>query len=66
MFQTSTAKETQRRLPINYWKKLQATGATGVKIKVGGRMSNTPENAAQTRRYIPITQNLRRQHYHLC
>lgn len=34
--------------------KLQATGAKGVKIKVGGRMVNTPENAAQTRKYIPI------------
>lgn len=33
--------------------KLAATGAKGVKIKVGGRMVNTPENAAQTRRYIP-------------
>ncbi len=34
--------------------KLQATGAKGVKIKVGGRMVNTPENAAQTRKYIPM------------
>lgn len=34
--------------------KLQATGAKGVKIKVGGRMVNTPENATQTRKYIPI------------
>ena len=34
--------------------KLQATGAKGVKIKVGGRMVNTPENAAQTRKYIPV------------
>lgn len=33
--------------------KLQATGAKGVKIKIGGRMVNTAENAAQTRRYIP-------------
>jgi L-alanine-DL-glutamate epimerase-like enolase superfamily enzyme len=33
--------------------KLAATGAKGVKIKIGGRMVNTPENAAQTRRYIP-------------
>jgi L-alanine-DL-glutamate epimerase-like enolase superfamily enzyme len=33
--------------------KLKATGAKGVKIKIGGRMVNTPENAAQTRRYIP-------------
>lgn len=33
--------------------KLRATGATGVKIKVGGRMKNTPEDAAQTKRYIP-------------
>ena len=34
--------------------KLTDTGATGVKIKVGGRMSNTPEDVAQTRRYVPV------------
>ncbi len=34
--------------------KLAETGAKGVKIKIGGRMSNTPENAAQTKRYIPV------------
>lgn len=34
--------------------KLAATGAKGVKIKVGGRMVNTPENAAQTRRFLPV------------
>jgi L-alanine-DL-glutamate epimerase-like enolase superfamily enzyme len=34
--------------------KLSDTGARGVKIKVGGRMSNTPADAAQTRRYIPV------------
>lgn len=34
--------------------KLTVTGAKGVKIKVGGRMVNTPENAAQTRKYIPV------------
>lgn len=34
--------------------KLQDTGAKGVKVKVGGRMVNTPENDAQTRRYIPL------------
>jgi L-alanine-DL-glutamate epimerase-like enolase superfamily enzyme len=33
--------------------KLKTTGAKGVKIKIGGRMVNTPENAAQTRRYVP-------------
>ncbi len=38
--------------------KLQATGAKGVKIKVGGRMINTPENAAQTRKYIPILRKI--------
>jgi len=38
--------------------KLQATGATGVKIKIGGRMVNTPENAAQTRRYLPILRKI--------
>jgi len=30
------------------FEKLQATGATGVKIKVGGRMFNTVENATQS------------------
>ena len=34
--------------------KLADTGARGVKIKVGGRMVNTPENSAQTKRYIPV------------
>lgn len=34
--------------------KLQATGAKGVKIKIGGRMRNTPQDAAQTRRYVPM------------
>ena len=34
--------------------KLAATGAKGVKIKIGGRMVNTAENAAQTRRYVPL------------
>ena len=33
--------------------KLEATGAMGVKIKIGGRMSNSPDNAAQTKRYVP-------------
>lgn len=34
--------------------KLEATGAKGIKIKVGGRMVNTPENTAQTKRYVPM------------
>jgi len=34
--------------------KLAATGAKGVKIKVGGRMMNTPENDAQTRKFVPM------------
>lgn len=38
--------------------KLEATGAKGVKIKVGGRMVNTPENATQTRKYIPILRKI--------
>ncbi|MFN4145427.1 MAG: mandelate racemase/muconate lactonizing enzyme family protein [Runella sp.] len=38
--------------------KLQATGAKGVKIKIGGRMVNTPENAAQTRRYVPTLRKI--------
>lgn len=33
--------------------KLAATGARGVKVKIGGRMVNTKENDAQTKRYIP-------------
>jgi L-alanine-DL-glutamate epimerase-like enolase superfamily enzyme len=33
--------------------KIAVTGAKGVKIKIGGRMVNTPENDAQTRRFIP-------------
>lgn len=38
--------------------KLTITGAIGVKIKVGGRMVNTPENAAQTRSYIPLLRKI--------
>lgn len=38
--------------------KLHVTGAKGVKIKVGGRMVNTPENAAQTRKYIPLLRKI--------
>lgn len=34
--------------------KVQATGATGVKIKVGGRMSNTREDTIQTKRFVPV------------
>lgn len=34
--------------------KLAVTGAKGVKIKIGGRMVNTPENDAYTKRYIPV------------
>jgi L-alanine-DL-glutamate epimerase-like enolase superfamily enzyme len=34
--------------------KLAATGARGVKVKVGGRMVNTPRYEAQTRRFIPL------------
>jgi L-alanine-DL-glutamate epimerase-like enolase superfamily enzyme len=38
--------------------KLQATGAKGVKIKIGGRMVNTAENAAQTKRYVPTLRKI--------
>ena len=34
--------------------KLAITGAKGVKIKVGGRMTNTSENDAQTRKFVPM------------
>lgn len=34
--------------------KLAATGARGVKIKVGGRMRNTPADDARTRRLVPL------------
>ena len=34
--------------------KLAATGATGVKIKVGGRMRNTPEDDRRTRAFVPL------------
>ena len=34
--------------------KVEATGAKGVKIKVGGRMSNTAEDTAQTKRFVPV------------
>lgn len=34
--------------------KLAATGAKGVKIKVGGRMRNTPEDERRTRAFVPL------------
>jgi L-alanine-DL-glutamate epimerase-like enolase superfamily enzyme len=34
--------------------KLAATGANGVKIKVGGRMVNTPEDDKRTRIFVPM------------
>ncbi|CCH53380.1 mandelate racemase/muconate lactonizing protein [Fibrisoma limi BUZ 3] len=34
--------------------KLAATGAKGVKIKVGGRMMNTPEDDRRTRQFVPL------------
>jgi L-alanine-DL-glutamate epimerase-like enolase superfamily enzyme len=38
--------------------KLQATGAQGVKIKIGGRMVNTAQNAAQTKLYVPTLRKI--------
>ena len=35
-------------------KKMAVTGATGVKIKLGGRMRNTPEDDRRTRALVPI------------
>jgi len=34
--------------------KLDVTGAKGVKIKVGGRMVNTPEDDKRTRHFVPL------------
>lgn len=34
--------------------KLAATGARGVKIKVGGRMANTPEDEKRSRLFVPL------------
>jgi L-alanine-DL-glutamate epimerase-like enolase superfamily enzyme len=38
--------------------KLKITGAKGVKIKVGGRLKNTSENDAQTKKFIPILRKI--------
>ncbi len=38
--------------------KLKITGARGVKIKVGGRMTNSSENDAQTKKYIPTLRKI--------
>ncbi len=38
--------------------KLDATGAKGVKIKVGGRMANTPDDDAQTRKLVPTVRKV--------
>jgi L-alanine-DL-glutamate epimerase-like enolase superfamily enzyme len=42
----------------NILKKLEATGAKGTKIKIGGRMSNSNENAEQTKKYIPALRKI--------
>lgn len=34
--------------------KMNATGAKGVKIKLGGRMSNTPDDEKRTRLFVPL------------
>lgn len=46
------------KIAENLLRKLEATGAKGVKIKVGGRMVNTADNAAQTQRYIPTLRKI--------
>ncbi|QHV96998.1 mandelate racemase/muconate lactonizing enzyme family protein [Spirosoma endbachense] len=47
---TDTADVVVERLA----QKLAATGAKGVKIKVGGRMRNTPEDDRRTRLFVPL------------
>ncbi|MCU0323655.1 MAG: mandelate racemase/muconate lactonizing enzyme family protein [Spirosomaceae bacterium] len=42
----------------NLLKKMEATGSRGVKIKVGGRMSNSKENTEQTKKYIPTLRKI--------
>ncbi len=39
-------------------RKLAATGATGVKIKVGGRLRNTPEDDHRTRAFVPLVRKI--------
>lgn len=38
--------------------KLALTGATGVKIKVGGRMVNTPADEQRTRAFVPLVRKM--------
>ncbi|TDB67443.1 mandelate racemase/muconate lactonizing enzyme family protein [Arundinibacter roseus] len=38
--------------------KLEATGATGVKIKVGGRMANTAEDDKRTSLFVPMVRKI--------
>ena len=47
---TDTADAVVDRLA----QKLAITGAKGVKIKVGGRMRNTPEDDRRTRAFVPL------------
>ncbi len=47
---TDTADAVVDRLA----QKLAITGAKGVKIKVGGRMRNTPEDERRTRAFVPL------------
>lgn len=46
--------EPAERVVDRLVEKMAATGARGVKIKVGGRMANTPDDDKRTRLFVPL------------
>ncbi len=59
MYLSSLTRETTAEHEINYLlEKLQQTGSQAVKIKVGGRMKNTPEAEDRTQAIVPLARKL--------
>jgi L-alanine-DL-glutamate epimerase-like enolase superfamily enzyme len=56
---SSLTRETTAEHESNFLKqKLEETGAKAVKIKVGGRMKNTPETEARTQAFVPMARKI--------
>lgn len=59
MYLSSLTRETTAEQEVNYLlERLQQTGSQAVKIKVGGRMRNTPEAEARTQAIVPLARKL--------
>lgn len=59
MYLSSLTRETTAEQEVNYLlERLQQTGCQAVKIKVGGRMNNTPEAEARTQAIVPLARKI--------